>query len=76
YKLIDIIQHKATNVLLLGTPRNRFQQVQQLANRLKKGPYYINGSGGKLTVENQRLNRPVSKTYTYAGGNGELLEFT
>lgn len=76
YKLIDVVQHKATNVLLVGTAKNRFQQINQLANRLKKGPYYINGSGGKLRVENQKLNKPVSKVYTFAGGNGELLEFT
>lgn len=76
YKLVDVVQHKATNVLLVGTAKNRFQQINQLANRLKKGPYYINGSGGKLRVENQKLNKPVSKVYTFAGGNGELLEFT
>lgn len=76
YKLVDLNQHKATNVILVGTPKNKYQQVNQLANRLKNGPYHINGSGENITVENQNFNKPISKVYTYAGGNGELLEFT
>lgn len=76
YKLIDLNQRKATNIMLIGTPKNKYQQINQLANRLKNGPYHINGSGENIVVENQNFDKPISKVYTYAGGNGELLEFT
>lgn len=66
---------RARNIVVAGGGNTRMAQMLGVANSLPNGPYYADGRDGKLTLHNEKVNRPVTKVYTYAGGNGELLEF-
>lgn len=61
-------------VYTLVNSKNKWNQFGDLCKRMKKGPWFRECRDGKMILHN-RPDRPVSKVYTYAGGNGELLEF-
>lgn len=63
------------NIVITGSWNTAAGQLKGVANSLPNGPYYADGRDGVLTLHNEKINRPVTKVYTYAGGNGELLEF-
>ena len=75
YKIENFKSKRATTTILIGTSNNLWGQLQQLGKSIKGGPYYMDGRDGKLTIHNQKKSSPVFAAYTYAGGNGELLEF-
>lgn len=75
YRVENLKSKRATTTILIGTSNNLWGQLQQLGKSTKGGPYYMDGRDGKLTIHNQKKSSPVFATYTYAGGNGELLEF-
>lgn len=76
YGYINIQQPYNFANVVKGTSRNAWSQFINLANNIPNGPYYMDGRDGKLEIHNRKYNRPVSKTYTYYGGNGELLHFS
>lgn len=63
------------NIVVIGDNNTLGGQIKNLANSRTGGPYYMDGRDGVLNIHNKKTSRPVSKVYTYAGGNGELLEF-
>lgn len=75
YRVENLKSKRATTTILIGTSNNLWGQLQQLGKSTKGGPYYMDGRDGKLTIHNQKKFSPVFAAYTYAGGNGELLEF-
>ena len=75
YRVENLKSKRATTTILIGTSNNLWGQLQQLVKSTKGGPYYMDGRDGKLTIHNQKKSSPVFAAYTYAGGNGELLEF-
>lgn len=75
YRVENLKSKRATTTILIGTSNNLWGQLQQLGKSTKGGPYYMDGRDGKLTIHNQKKSSPVFAAYTYAGGNGELLEF-
>lgn len=66
---------KVNNIVVVGNTNNLSGQIKNLVNQRSGGPYYLDGRDGILTIHNKKIERPVSKIYTYAGGNGELLDF-
>ena len=75
YKIENFKSKRATTTILIGTSNNLWGQLQQLGKSTKGGPYYMDGRDGQLTIHNQKKSSPIFAVYTYAGGNGELLEF-
>ena len=74
---IDAFKTKgASSIWMRGIGRNKFAQLHELTKTLKGGPYFVDPRDDKIVIHNMQTNRPVSKVYTYKGGNGELLEFT
>lgn len=76
YGYINIQQPYNFANVIKGTSKNIWSQFLNLANNVPNGPYYMDGRDGKLEIHNRKYNRPVSKIYTYYGGNGELLYFS
>lgn len=76
YKQI-VIERKVANIsAFIGTPKNKYGQFKQFTKSLpSEDPMYMDGRDGKLTIHNRQYDRPITKTYTYFGGNGELLSF-
>lgn len=75
YRVENLKSKRATTTILIGTSNNLWGQLQQLGKSTKGGPYYMDGRDGQLTIHNQKKSSPIFAVYTYAGGNGELLEF-
>lgn len=76
YGYINIQQPYNYANIIKGTSKNVWSQFLNLANNIPNGPYYMDGRDGKLEIHNRKYNRPISKIYTYYGGNGELLHFS
>lgn len=76
YRLAMLLEKRVGGMVILGTSKNKWDQLTEAINHLPNGPYYPDGRDGKLVFHNQKARRKVSKTYTWYGGNGELLEFT
>ena len=74
-RLVDIEIGGAYNLAILGVSTNKYNQLGEIFRWAKNGPYFLDGRDNMLNIHNQLTNRPISKVYTYAGGNGELLEF-
>lgn len=62
-------------IVITGTATSKYNQIDQVVNQLENGPYYANGRDNKLTYQNSRARDPIILSYTYNGGNGELLSF-
>lgn len=87
YKLIDISRSTQGDdnkligrlydsiVVTSSTPNNVWGQLNNICKQLPDGPYYMDARDGQLVLHNKMVDRPVSIKYTYAGGNGELLDF-
>lgn len=77
-KVVELQEKKSKIIIVQGTYGNsKYSQLKGIVNsNYPHGPYTINGKpDGSVEVRNQKLNSPVYKTYTYAGGTGELLNF-
>lgn len=66
---------RATNIIISGCSKNLRGQLEQIARNIPGGPWSLDGRDGTLNIHNQKKLRPITKVYTYAGGNGELLRF-
>ena len=66
----------ATCNIIVGNQLNRLGQLKEVAWAMKNGPWFVDSVDDKIFVHNQNVNGAVTKIYTYAGGNGELLSFT
>ena len=75
FRVANIEVGTAYNLIIKGNHPNLYKQIGEVFKWAKGGPYFLDGRDNKLTIHNQLVNRKVAKTYTYAGGNGELLEF-
>ena len=76
YRLVMVKERRLGGIVIRGTGKNTWDQLNEAINHLPNGPYYPDGRDGKLVFHNQKSNRNVSKVYTWYGGNGELLEFS
>lgn len=63
------------SVILSGHNTSIYNQLGELGKNLINGPYQLSGRDNKLTLKNSCANKKTVASYTYAGGNGELLEF-
>ena len=61
---------------LTGISKTKYQQFQEFISGLDHGPFTMDLRDGKLVIHNRDTQRPTYKTYTYTGGNGELLYFS
>lgn len=62
--------------IIQGTSRNKYYQLVDIARGLSGGPYFVDSRDDKIIIHNQQANGDIIKVYTYAGGYGELIEFT
>lgn len=49
--------------------------LQEVADREPGGPYIVEGRDESLRIKKRNLNQKPIKSYTYGGGNFELIEF-
>lgn len=75
FRVANVEVGTAHNLIIKGNHPNLYKQIGEIFKWSKGGPYFLDGRDNKLTIHNQLVNRKVSKVYTYAGGNGELLQF-
>lgn len=75
FRVAEIEIGAAHTLTINGKHPSVYGQIGEIFRWAKNGPYFLDGRDNLLTVHNQLVNRPVSKVYTYAGGNGELLDF-
>lgn len=75
FRVSEIQVGGAHSLSIKGINPNKYGQAKEIFSWAKNGPYFLDGRDNMLQVHNQLVNRPISKIYTYAGGNGELLEF-
>ena len=61
--------------IVVGTARSKYYQIRDLVKSFSNGPFYVDSRDDYLIIHNSLATRPISKVYTYAGGNGELIEF-
>ena len=61
--------------LVVGTARSKYYQMKDLVKSFSNGPFYVDSRDDYIIIHNSLATRPISKVYTYAGGNGELIEF-
>lgn len=66
----------ATCNVIIGNQLNKLGQLKEIAWVLKNGPWFVDSVDDTIFIHNQNVNGAVTKVYTYAGGNGELLSFT
>ncbi len=76
YAKMYITSNKASNVLITGSSKNIWGQLQEMARNIPGGPYFMDGRDGNLTIHNKKPSRPIVCSYTYRGGSGELLKFS
>lgn len=75
FRVANIEVGTAHTLIIKGNHPNLYKQIGETFKWAKGGPYFLDGKDNQLTIHNQKVNRKVSKVYTYAGGNGELLRF-
>lgn len=76
YRQVWVRTKEAHTTLITGISKNKYQQIKDFTRTIDNGPWSMDFRDGTLTIHNRITGRPLYKTYTYAGGNGELLEFT
>lgn len=76
YYSSQLISKTARTLIFTGASKTKWGQMQELADKMANGPYYMDGRDGNMHLHNKMINRPISHVYTYFGGNGELLKFT
>lgn len=55
--------------------RTPAQLAAALAKRNSNGPFYVSGHGDSIIIKARNTKKKPILSYTYAGGNGELLTF-
>lgn len=75
FRVANIEVGTAHTLIIKGNHPNLYKQIGETFKWAKGGPYFLDGKDNQLTIHNQKVNRKISKVYTYAGGNGELLQF-
>ena len=70
-----IMTKKNRSLIFKGAAKNIWNQAEELSDNLPGGPYMMSARDNTITIKNRNINRPVSKVYTFMGGNGELLTF-
>lgn len=74
-ELGTLVTNYVRTFIFTAIPPTKWGQLREAADHLKNGPYGISGRDDDVVVHNRNLNRPITRYYTYAGGNGELLSF-
>ena len=62
--------------MIVATSRNKYYQLADVARSVSGGPYFVDSRDDKIIIHNAENKRDITKVYTYAGGYGELIEFT
>lgn len=70
------LRYSINATLMTGTNTSTKKQLMDIANRLKGGPYMAHGQDNKLKIHNTKANGKTVASYTYNGGNGELLSMS
>ena len=62
--------------LIKGQGGNMLSQLKKSLEHLEGGPWTVQGRDGELTIKNRNYNQRPLCSFTYFGGNGELLSFS
>lgn len=76
YRQIWVKAVEANTLIVSGISKNKYQQIKDWTRTIDNGPWSMDFRDGKLTIHNRAIGRQVYKVYTWAGGNGELLNFS
>lgn len=76
YKVVKFKDTRVRNAVLTGTRNNLWKQLQDIGNTFDDGPYFMGSRDNKVVIQNENINSPIQKVYTYAGGSGNLLTFS
>lgn len=60
---------------IIGKSKAIAQEIKDKLLAEPNGPYYMNTRGDNIDIIKRDWNQPIFATYTYAGANGELIEF-
>lgn len=75
FEVLTFMNKTKGSIILKGTSKNVYKQLHEVCRGLSNGPYFVDSRDNKVFLHNAQTDRPVSKVYTYKGGNGELLQF-
>lgn len=77
WEVVIVPDKKVYTNVIIGTLNTKKQQLEMLANyTMGNGPYSMNSNpDGSVEIRNQKLYEKPYKSYTYAGGTGELISF-
>ena len=76
FRKVYLKEETGSGALLVGTSRSKYYQLADIARGLSNGPYFMDSRDDQIIIHNQEVKRDIVKVYTYAGGYGELIEFT
>lgn len=74
FKEVLVAEKRTTVSMICGTFKNKRGQLEDALKHVDE-TMYIGGRDGKVIAQPEKKSRPISKTYTYYGGSGELLRF-
>ena len=73
---LDVPELEVSGIkFMTGAGGNLASQLKSLISDLPGGPYLANGRDSSLTIHNRNFNQEPIASFTYFGGNGELLSF-
>lgn len=76
YETKWVKKQEVRTLTVTGFSKNKYQQIEEWVGQIDNGPFTMDMRDGRLKIHNRATQRPPYKTYTYAGGNGELLQFS
>ena len=78
YKLKLMPMTLGDGAVIIGSSTflNKYSQLGSMINHIEGGPYFMDTRDNKVEIHNGKQGAKTRFSYTYAGGTGELLEFT
>lgn len=78
YKLKLMPMTLGDGAVIIGSSTflNKYSQLGSMINHIEGGPYFMDTRDNKIEIHNGKQGAKTRFSYTYAGGTGELLEFT
>lgn len=75
FRVVYLEQTELEAGAIVGTSRSKYYQLQDVCRSLSGGPFFMDSRDDQIIIHNCKAGRDILKVYTYAGGQGELLEF-
>lgn len=66
-------QPVATYQMIFGTDKTLWKQLERVIKQLPDGPYHMDSRDGGIVIHNHKFGQDPYLTYSYNGGEGELI---